>query len=227
MSAVTRLVDVKIDRPDAEAESSASRALAEANAIEIKTPMQFEDAAGLLRTIKSRRNLIDAERKKLIRPIDEAWQAIQSFFKKPLDDHDRAEAIVKKKIADYNDHVERMRREEQARIDAAARKEREKLEQRAAKAEESGKVEKAEQLRQTAATVVAPIMQVETPKVAGLTTREVWRYEITDPSKVAPAFLMPDEAKIGKTVRALKADAAAIVGPGVRIWPDQQIASRS
>lgn len=99
-----------------------------------------------------------------------------------------------------------------------------KLNARAA-ATEAKAAEKVEQLAERAATVVAPVIQREAPKVAGVATREVWKFEITDPSKINPAFLMPDEQKIRKQVQALKGDAAALIGPGVKVWVERSIAA--
>ena len=90
---------------------------------------------------------------------------------------------------------------------------------------EAKAAEKVEQLAERAATVVAPVIQREAPKVAGVATREVWKFEITDPSKINPAFLMPDEQKIRKQVQALKGDAAALIGPGVKVWVERSIAA--
>jgi type IV secretory pathway VirB10-like protein len=99
-----------------------------------------------------------------------------------------------------------------------------KLQQRA-----ETKVEKAEEkargFEQQAATVVAPVIHREPPKIAGLQMRDQWKFEITDPTKINAAFLMPDEKKIGAQVRALKGDAAAILGPGVRVWCEKVPAS--
>ncbi len=263
MNAVTRLVDVAIDRPDNSAETGANRALAAARTITISTPAEYEATGAALRDIKSRWNAVEAERKKLLQPIDEARERIQTFFRTPLAALAQAEAIVKGKIAEYQREQERLRLEEQRKLEEKARREREELEARAREAERKAKeqaeadrraaeaaaaagraaeaaklkaradaketkaAEKAAQLEQRAAEVVAPIAQREVPKVAGLATREVWRFEILDASKINPLWLMPDEAKIRKTVNALKGDAAAAIGSGVRVWCDKQIASSS
>jgi hypothetical protein len=84
---------------------------------------------------------------------------------------------------------------------------------------------KAEVLQQAAAATVAPIVQAEQTKVRGVVTREVWKFEVIDPTKVAPAMMVPDEAKIRRTVAALKGDAGPVVGPGVRVWKETAIAA--
>jgi hypothetical protein len=84
---------------------------------------------------------------------------------------------------------------------------------------------KAESLQQAAAVTVAPVIQAEAPKVRGVVTREVWKFEVIDASRVAPTMMVPDEAKIRRTVAALKGDAGPVVGPGVRIWKETAIAA--
>jgi len=73
-----------------------------------------------------------------------------------------------------------------------------------------------------AAAVVAPVIQREAPKVAGIVTREVWKFEVTDPSLVPRAYLSVDESKIRGVVQSLKGDALI---PGVRVYSDKSIAS--
>ena len=82
--------------------------------------------------------------------------------------------------------------------------------------------EKVEDLQLREAMVVAPVVDREAPKVAGIATREVWRFEVTDPALVPREYLVVDESKIGKVVRALKGDA---VIAGVRVYSERQLAS--
>lgn len=105
-----------------------------------------------------------------------------------------------------------------------AAKEANKFDSKAERAESAG-AEKVATLQAEAASVVAPIIQRAPPKIAGLSMRETWKFEITDASKINRAFLMPDEAKIRKQVGALKGDAGQIIGEGVRIWPEKVPAS--
>jgi hypothetical protein len=91
---------------------------------------------------------------------------------------------------------------------------------------ESKAAEKATVLEQQAASVVAPVVQREPPKVAGLKTREVWDYEIVDRSAIplTTDYYTLDEKKIRDRVKSLKGDANI---PGVRVFPDKSIASGS
>lgn len=93
-----------------------------------------------------------------------------------------------------------------------------------AQATEERAAAKAEEAAQQAAMVVAPIIQREAPKVSGISTREVWLFEVTDPVAVPREYLMVDESKIRKVVGALKADT---VIAGVRVYSDKRMASGS
>jgi flagellar biosynthesis GTPase FlhF len=110
--------------------------------------------------------------------------------------------------------------EKQAR---AAAKEAAKLDTRAERTEAAGE-EKAATLQAAAHSVVAPVIQREPPKIAGLTRREDWKFEVTDPSKVPREYLMVDEQKIGKVVKALKKET---VIAGVRVYPVPILGSAS
>lgn len=114
-----------------------------------------------------------------------------------------------------------------AKADKAAREAAAAAQKAEAKADrvESAAAEKSESLQAQAAQVVAPVVQRAPPKVTGLRMTEVWKFEVIDPTKINAAFLMADEAKIRKQVQALKGDAAAIIGAGVRIWSEKQAAS--
>lgn len=221
---MTNLVQLSIPIPSNEAEDRAQSALDHARSVNIATAEQYENGAHELQAIKAKWKEIDDARKELKRPIDEAAKRIQAFFGKPLDFLAQAESIIKGKLVAYQNEQDRLRREEQRKADEAARRERERLEERAAKAAAAGKVDKADELQHAAAAIVAPVIQREAPKVAGLAMRETPKFEITDASKLPREYLMPDEQRIRKVVNALKLDANI---PGIRVWLDKTPASRA
>lgn len=95
-----------------------------------------------------------------------------------------------------------------------------RLEQRAERTEERV-VAKVANLEASAMSVVAPIIQTETPKVTGLARKVVWKYRIKDASKLPREFTMPDEKKIAGVVRALKGDTKI---DGVEVWNEPDVA---
>ena len=218
------LVSLTVPTPSRDSEQRARTALADAEEISIVTVADYEAAAAQLKAIKSKWNEIDDMRKALKRPIDEAAKRIQQFFAAPLQFLTDAESLIKRKMLAFTDELERIRRADQARADEAARRERARLARRAAKAATSGKIEKAADLEQRAATVVAPIVTRETPKIAGQSTREIWNFEVTDESQLPREYLVPDTARIRRVVTALRGDTRI---PGVRVFAEKRLASGS
>ncbi len=212
-------------RPDAQELVAASKSLEiDAGQLKISTPYAYEFAGTKLTEVKERSKALDELRRTATRPLDQAKKAIMDWFREPQDRLLRAEAAIKRAMVDYSTEQDRQRRAEQARLEERARHERERLEKRAAAAAAAGKEEKAAELEQQAAVVVAPIAQTAAPKVEGVSFREVWKFEITNPALVPLDYQMPDEQKIGAVVRATK---GSVQIAGVRIWSEKQVAARS
>lgn len=190
----------------------------------VATADEFTVAGEELRRIKAAQKRLDEVRKGITRPIDAAKKAILDLFREPETRLAAAESGVKRAMLGFQAEQDRLRQAEQRKAEEAARKERERLEAQAAKAVAAGKLEKAEALEVRAATVSAPVIHREAPKVAGLSTREVWRYEITDAALIPREYLVPDTVKIGKVVQALRGDTTI---PGVRVYAERQMAARA
>ena len=144
------------------------------------------------------------------------------FFRAPTEKLTFIENRIKAAMVGYQDEQDRRRREEQRKADEAARRERERLAEQARKAQEAGRAERAAQLEQRASAVTAPVLSRAPPRVAGVQTRELWKFAVDDPAKLPREYLVPDESKIRRVVEALKGDT---VIPGVRVWPEKSIAA--
>lgn len=175
--------------------------------------------------------LVSAEttiKRELIRYQDEQ-EAIRREEQRKADEaarreREKAEAAARAARAKAEAEAAELRARAEAEAAAGRASEAAKLAARAEQKVERAD-EKANALEVQAATTVAPVIQREAPKVTGVSVREVWKFEVTDPSKINPAFLMPDEKKIGAQVRAMRGDAAALIGPGVRVWVEKQLAA--
>jgi hypothetical protein len=207
--------------------TAADAVLASANAMVIADPHSYENAAETVRLIATYARDIEEKRKTLTRPLDESKRRIMDFFRVPLDRYNSARSVIQTKMMDYR--AEERRKAEAARVAAerAAQAERERLEEQARIEAERGNTAKAIKLAERAETTVAAIVAPAIPKVSGIVARELWRFEIVDESKIPREFLMPDERKIGALVRALKGDAQAILGQGVRVFSEESIGARS
>lgn len=186
-----------------------------ADAYCIDTNDQYELAASDLGRIKTAQKKVEAMRKKITVPMDEAKQAVMDFFRGPAASLDHAERVLKEAMGSFQYAQRRLAREAQEKADAAAEAERKRLERQAEKAAEGGKEARAQTLSDRAAAVVAPVVQIAVPKVAGISAREIWKFYVTDPALIPREFLMVDEKKIGRVVRTMKSDTKI---PGIRIF---------
>lgn len=188
----------------------------------VTTVDEYEAGAEDLKRVKAAQQKLEDARTSITGPMNAALKAVNNFFRKPAERLASIETTVKRELAKFATAQEARQREEQRQADAAARKERERLEAQAQRATESGRVEKAAALEHRAATVVAPVINRAPPKVTGVRMTEVWKFEVTDPALVPREYLSVDESKIRKVVSALKAGANI---PGVRVYPDKQVAA--
>jgi hypothetical protein len=188
----------------------------------IVTAEDFTAGAEHLKLVKGAQKKIESLRVSITKPINDGLKAVNDMFRRPAEQLVEVEMRLKRALTSYEDEQRRIRLEEQRRADEAARKERERIEAQARRAAEAGKPEKAAQLEERAATVVAPVIQREPPKVSGLSSREVWRFEIADEKLVPREYMVVDPTKVRAVVNALKG-AANI--PGVRVWSEKSIAA--
>ena len=149
-------------------------------------------------------------------------------------ERERLEAIERKqrefeaerlrKIAEQEAAVRREQAEKEA-AEAASKREAARIKREAEEETARLKAEaEAEAERQREKPVFVELVterhavkRYETEKVAGITHRVNWDFEIIDADKIPRAYLIPDEKKIRKLVKAVGADAANIV-TGIRVF---------
>lgn len=136
-------------------------------------------------------------------------------------ERERLESIARENERKSREKADAERKAAEAAAAAGRAAEAAKLMAKAQATEERAAA-KAEEAAQQASMVVAPIIQREAPKVSGISTREVWLFEVTDPTAVPREYLMVDESKIRKVVGALKSDTRIA---GVRVYSDKRMAS--
>jgi len=181
-----------------------------------------------LKKVKSISAEIDEKRRSMTKPLDEAKKKIMDFFKGPLDKLARVEGNIKNAMLTFQREQEEIRRKEEARMQELARREEERrrkaLEEKAKKADEKGDVEKAEDLRQQKEEVFvpAPIVESQVTKVAGISTKKVWRFKIIDASKIERQWMVPDEKAIQAYVTATKGTRPI---PGLEIYSEDVLSS--
>lgn len=151
--------------------------------------------------------------------IDEAhkhWKNLLADLKTDVDPIEAAQRYGDRQLSDYDAEQQRLASLEQLRLQAEQMKrdEDEKM-QLAELAEKAGEKALAAEILDAPSTEPVVVVQKDVPKVAGLSFREDWKFEIVDALAIPREYQMPDEAKIGKIVRALKQTCYI---PGIRIF---------
>ncbi len=227
------LVVLNIKHPDEAMFHESEAALEIARDRKITTPEMAVASAEDLRVVKALARQVNEKRLAITRPLNDALKEVNALFKPAKDWLSEAEAVLKGKLLEFQNEQDRIARELQAVANAKARKEREKLERRAAKAEAKGKDDKAEELRQTAEAQIAPVVTSAAPKLAGISRRETWKAEITDKRLLLNHIvneqpdLLPlvkiDGSALNGMARSLKGELDL---PGVDVSKEASIAAR-
>lgn len=172
--------------------------------------------SAIKRSMISYQNEVEAKRREEQRKAEEAARKERERLERQ---RIAAEQKAREKEAEL--------RRRAAEADAA---EREKIEAKI-QADAEKAAAKQEALVMQAATVTAPVIHREPPRVAAISTREIWKAEVTDlmalvqavaAGKAPIALLDANTAEIGKRARALKSEFTA---PGIRVWSEKVMAA--
>lgn len=224
-------ISVSINTENEMKKTSDVPALLKKAELTITTQSEYEHAGEVLQEIKSRSKELDKQRKEITNPIDAAKKAVMDLFKPPIELLEKAEAKIKNLMIGYTTEQERKAREDQIRLQRLADQEAERqkkiLDDKIARAQASGKIDKVEELEQKKAEVVpmdVPVIapQAEAPK--GISYRDKWSAEVTD------FKLLPDEYKIANQQaldRVAQATKGSITIPGVKFVSEKVVASRA
>jgi hypothetical protein len=213
--------------------AQASSMLANAESFHVSTADTYRLAAETLKSVKGRQHELKSLRETITRPMLAALEAARALFRGPEATLANAEQLLKQAMSNFDEEQERQRREAQRKLDEAADKERRRLAQQAERAAAKGNADKAAELQELAAMVVAPIAQQERPAVAGVSRRETWHAEVTDlralvraiaDGTVPLAAIEANQRFLNIQARALRSE---LRYPGVRAVTERSIASGS
>lgn len=144
----------------------------------------------------------------MTRPLDDSKQKIMKMFSEPLDKLDLLKRTYGCLIADYEEEVRAVRqKQQQAENEKAAKMEaaqKESLVSLAGEAVMSGNMVLADRYLTSAEHLSIEPMNVGASKRSGVSMRGVWRYKITDESKIPDEYWIIDEKRIGMLARNMK-----------------------
>lgn len=176
-------------------------ALARLRALEIVSDEWQNFAAQLLHEIKAQWSLVESERKKITKPLNDATKATNTLFKPVLGALESAEEILKDKIAGY---MQAKQNANMAALQAAA----------------------AAPTAMAATQSAAFYEPVQAPQ--GVSVRQIWKFEVTDPDLVPRHLCSPDMKKISEELgkKTDKYGSPDLI-PGVRVYQEAQVTARS
>jgi len=149
-----------------------------------------------------------------------AWKVLCDRERDVLAPLQREITRVKRERVVWKDAEHRRRRAEEQRLAAEQRRRAQELAARQAAALESrGQVARAEAVLERAITAPAPavVLPDSTPKVAGISQRQVWKWRVVDEALVPRDYLKLDDTRIGGVVRAMKSTCAI---PGIEVYAE-------
>jgi hypothetical protein len=219
----------------------------EASAIQVLSINDYDQAAVFLIRVKEKSKLVEAERVKVSKPMNDALRAHNDLFGRLSTPLELAERMVKSKMTIWYSEQQRKREEEERKARDKARREeeaeRERLQKQAAAAEARGRTERAEELKQQAAAVyVEPVtvaINAETSVVTShgsVNMRQGIKIEVVNPFELLEAIMkeeMPlswitfDLQAIKRRAQADKLQPGSTKIPGVRIMSDTISAVRT
>ncbi len=239
-----------------QARGSAAAVVAAAHDLTVENAEQAERAGGILRDLQTVRKRAETERKDLTRPYRAHEQQINDQFREPSAMLDKADAIIRGKVLEYQREQERIRAEQQreldriaaeqrardeaerARLAGEAREQREAWEAAQAAATDADKAEAAgqaadamgqlERARELAPLPVRPVEIVVASKPsAGIAVKRPWTFEVIDPSEVPREHMTVNEQSIRQAMREdVRAGREPQPIPGVRFYQDERLAVR-
>lgn len=228
-------------------EKQADNMLSIATSCIIDSPEMAEIAAEELGSVVAAIKTLEAERTELKRPVLEAGRKIDDLFARLKERYLRAEAALKPALLAWQDSERKRVAAERRAAEEAAAKVAEEARQAAAAlaaaaaqaakaAEEDCNMEALEaaenlvvqaQIAEVEADSIAFMgaVPVEAPqKLAGISTRKDWDFEIINPALIPIEYMIVDEKKIRGVVKALKEQAKI---PGVRVFSKDTMAVRA
>lgn len=192
-------------------------------AITDQTALEFHEE--YLNLVKGYAKQLDGLCDPVIRTAYEAYKALQEAKKEFAERLKEAEALLKRRIAAWIEQQREKARQEQLRLERAAREAEERRREAEAKAlAEAGRTEEAKRLAEApivAAPIVAPQPAAE---LRSGSTTTVWRYRIVDRDAIPDEYWVVDEKRLAAVVKALKGTKPI---PGIEQYPETQVSYRA
>ena len=212
-----------ITLPDTKAvDTKALAAIEAAKGTIITNRPTYENAGAFLLGLKAIEKEINETFDPVIKSAYEAHKTAIAARDKHRTPIIEAEKIVKLKMGEFQKIEEKRLRVEEEKLRELARQEEEADRNRMADQliEEGRPDEALALLGQMVETPIIVQPEVTAPKLKGVNTRTVWKFRLKDEKLIPREYLVPDEVKIGKMVRATE---GKIEIPGIEVYQEKEI----
>lgn len=197
--------------------------------VAIATEADCAAATAEMNACAKRLKELDALRKSITKPMDEAKKAVMALFNPVTEKYTQAVAIYKAGIADYQRRIEAGAMAARLAAEAAAAQQRQALE---IAAQQSTDACEREALQEAAASIVATPVVAAPKKIEGATVRKKLKAEVTD--LAAYLHYVADHPELHATIsvkaaaldRFISATGGAVRVPGVAVHEETSIACR-
>lgn len=204
-----------------------------AESVVIQNDAQYAYAGELTKQVKQMQKKIDDYWEPMRKSTYAAYKSVTEHKKDMIDPCKKAEQILKRKMSDYSMEQERIRRQQEEEMRRQAQAEVEKKLAEAQEAEALGDSEAAEAAIAEAEVMddvaAAGTVQIQTPKLKGVSSTRAWRITNIDVSKVpdeiAGIVIRPVDEKA--VMQLIKATKGAVKIPGIEYEETRSISVRS
>lgn len=217
------LIEMKIANPNL---PDVARYVRAAESLTIEFPADSIAAQEVRASVNTQLKTLIDQRLEITRPMDEAKKKVMDLFRPITTALENAIRVFDRKIIQWDNEQEEIRKKAQRDEEIAAQAERDRLQEISDRALAQGQDGKAEKFQERAQSIVANVIPTEVVRASGVSVASRWTFEIIDAKKIEPLFLAPDLVAIGKVVRAMGKEAQSVVGAGVRIIESKSVASR-
>jgi len=165
---------------------------------QITNNSELEESGSILKEIKAKSKEIETTRKGMTDPLNKAKATIMEFFNPYTTKLATAAEKIKKNIQKYMAEQERIRREEQAKLDA----EKKEAEEKAKLYEGLGDFEKGREARKEIAEKEDAVIYSPKPKVDGRLIRKTWKARVI--GQVPIEYTVPNMQLLNDIARSSK-----------------------
>jgi hypothetical protein len=187
-------------------------------------PDTINEAGELVRIATERIKMIDDMRMNKTRPLDALKKDWMNFFETLKQAPEKATFALRAKINAYlSAEKERIKQAEEEAF-RKAKEEADKLATQADFLDKMGDLKTAVDIRSEADKSLQADFTIEKVKIKGLSTKETYKFKITNEALIPREYLIPDEKKIGEAVRKSKGNISI---EGIECYTEDVLAVRS